>query len=191
MKQPKIIITGPGRSGTTVLVKLLTLLGLPTGFTERDFKSIAPSGGGLEFYCTGPNQGPQIVKAPQYWNMLPKMAEWYDVKMVILPIRDLHNSAASRAALPAGSPGSLWGATNQKEQEDHNARVVYQIVRDCTILDIPLVRLDFPRIVTDPQYLWYYVEKITYETGVMPEIAAFRKAFYQVMNPAKIKQYPK
>jgi len=59
-----ILITGPGRSGTTFLMKILTLLEMDTGFT-RDCMSVdQQSQSGLEYQGLGGDL-PYVIKNPK------------------------------------------------------------------------------------------------------------------------------
>ena len=61
----KVIITGTGRAGTTFLVRLLTELGLDTGYTRRNWSRdyFTHCDAGLEHDLAGPD-APYIVKNP-------------------------------------------------------------------------------------------------------------------------------
>lgn len=146
MKENKILITGTGRSGTTILVKLLSLLGLDTGFQHLDSKGIESyinqgSRGGLEHYLDRPANYPLIVKAPQFYNRIPELSKTYNILKVFVPMRDLETTAKSRAK-HGTSPGGLWGANDVQGQMNHNAKVVYQIAIDCATNDVPLSFID-------------------------------------------------
>ena len=61
----KVIITGTGRAGTTFLVRLLTELGLDTGYTRDNWQKdyFAHCNAGLEHELNDP-KAPYIVKNP-------------------------------------------------------------------------------------------------------------------------------
>jgi len=155
----KILITGTGRSGTTILVKLLSLLGLDTGYQNLTSDEIEQyinqnSRGGLEMYLEPSNENyPLICKAPQFYNRIPELSKKYKIKKVFVPMRDLEITAKSRAKHGA-SPGGLWNANDVNSQMNHNAKVVYQIAIDCASNDIPLDFIDFDRFTSDNLYAY-------------------------------------
>ena len=126
----KIIITGPGRSGTTILVKILSLLKLDTGyqnFTAEELEQYIhqKSRGGLENYLENTSENhPTIVKAPQFWNRIPEINKDYGIKRVYVPLRELDQTANSRMR-NGNNPGGIWEANNFEEQKAHNSKVVY------------------------------------------------------------------
>src|SRR4051812_2282217 len=86
---PKIVITGTGRAGTTLLVQILTDLGFDTGF-KLDARINEDARAGLERDILHPN-APRIVKDPGLSRRLRGyLAEGtVAVEHVIVPMRDL------------------------------------------------------------------------------------------------------
>jgi hypothetical protein len=115
-----IIITGTGRSGTTLLVQLFTALGFETGFTLEEALSHVDnvSQAGLEHWITDetgqtvmksplklgvPNyiasdKLPYVIKSPMFATNLRALLESnvIRVKTAIVPMRDLFSAAESR-----------------------------------------------------------------------------------------------
>ena len=121
--EPKIVITGTGRSGTTLLVQILTDLGLDTGFTSET-PIDETTHAGLETRLDSPS-APRIVKSPNLSRRLDAIIATGDVTVehVIIPMRDLAVASASRVrATKYGSNlhamGGLFGTTNAVKQQE-------------------------------------------------------------------------
>ena len=80
---PKIIICGTGRAGTTLLVRILTVAGMDTGFKPHRFKGVEENLGraGLEKPVRRhtADKLPLVVKSPQIVDVLPQLLEegWF------------------------------------------------------------------------------------------------------------------
>src|SRR3954470_21878481 len=94
--QPKIVITGTGRAGTTLLVQILTDLGFDTGF-KVDARISEDARAGLERDITHP-EAPRVVKDPGLSRRLGGYLAAGTVKIehVLVPMRDLDVATASR-----------------------------------------------------------------------------------------------
>src|SRR3954467_8563780 len=121
--EPRIVIAGTGRAGTTLLVQILTDLGLPTGF-QPDSRINETARAGLERSLDGVAP-PRIVKDPGLSKHLGRLLDEGKVAVehVIVPMRDLDVAAASRVratkyGTEPSARGGLFGtrsATRQKE----------------------------------------------------------------------------
>lgn len=159
----KTIVTGPGRCGTTYFMKLLTELDFDTGFSKTH-PSVKPEGWvgpwqRFEFGIRGRHahkarKQPSIIKNPHLCrDLIKRAARWgWDIDHVYVLIRDYDNIA-----------DHLWDRRHKGEPFDKEIWQVYRDVaaRDVGDLmyqliseDIPYTFLTFPRIVTDPHYLW-------------------------------------
>lgn len=166
--EPKIIIGGTGRAGTTLLVRILTVAGLDTGFKPRRFQSVEDNLGraGLERPVRKGNVDrlPQVVKSPQIVDVLPKiLAEnWFPIGLAILPMRDLAAAAASRVQVreraiaagedPALAPGGLWKTDAVENQHWVLAEQFYRTLEPLVAAEVPVVTLSFPRFAKDAEY---------------------------------------
>ncbi len=184
--EPKIVITGTGRSGTTLLVQILTDLGLDTGFTS-DSPIDATTHAGLETGLDSPH-APRIVKSPNLSRRLEAiLAEGkVNVHHVIIPMRDLAVASASRVrATKYGSNlhamGGLFGTTNAVKQQESLALLNYQLMFTLAKYDIAHTLLLFPRFATDWEYLYSHLSfldpeippqdwKAAVEARVRPEL---------------------
>jgi hypothetical protein len=132
----KVIITGTGRAGTTFLVRLLTELGLDTGYTPEAARGLvdAHSRAGLEHELAlserkptvrdwlrqpkhtfralwrGPKRTPYIIKNPALCDTLSEVvaSRRLVIDHVYVPLRDLEAAALSRARV-GGANGSQPG----------------------------------------------------------------------------------
>ncbi|MFM8971038.1 MAG: hypothetical protein ACKOOG_00035, partial [Actinomycetota bacterium] len=91
-----VVITGTGRAGTTLLVGILTDLGMDTGYQPGDEPS-ASTKGGMERNLLAPD-APHIVKSPDLSRRLDGILSEGAavVDHVIIPMRDLDVATASR-----------------------------------------------------------------------------------------------
>ena len=155
------MITGTGRAGTTLLVSVLTRLGLDTGEAEGSLSNVdARTHGGLEVLLDAPD-APRVVKDTTLPFRLAQLLEagTVSVEHVIVPIRSLDMAAASRLR---GSDygrnifarGGLWGTVNPVKQRDALAAMLYELVYTIAKFELPLTLLEFPRFTTDWEYTY-------------------------------------
>jgi hypothetical protein len=155
--RPKVVITGTGRAGTTLLVQVLTDLGLDTGFTA-DAKADPQSRGGLEKSITDPS-APWIVKSPSLSTELGRLLDEQQVVVehVIVPIRDLDVAAASRVRTTSygtnlRTTGGLLGTPRATRQRAALAAAEYELFYTIARFDLPHTLLYFPRFAQDWEY---------------------------------------
>jgi hypothetical protein len=159
--EPKIVITGTGRAGTTLLVSVLTHLGLDTGEAAGKLSGVdARTRGGLESLLDSPD-APLVVKDTTLPFRLAQLLEAGTVSVghVIVPIRTLDLAAASRVR---GSDygrnifarGGLWGTVNPVKQRDALAAMLYELMFTIARFELPHTLLEFPRFTTDWQYTY-------------------------------------
>jgi hypothetical protein len=158
MSEPKVIIAGTGRAGTTLLVQILTELGLDTGFAKGAAID-ANARAGLELPTVAPN-GPRIVKNPALSTNLRGVLERnrVEIEHVIIPMRDLDIAAASRVRVSQygrrlGVAGGMWPTDRTDRQRDALAVVFYELLWTIAEFDIPHTLLAFPRFASDADYL--------------------------------------
>ncbi len=191
--EPKVVIAGTGRAGTTLLVQVLTALGADTGFTgEERAKLVARARAGFERNILAPD-APRIVKNPALSVRLgPLLDEGrLAVEHVIVPIRDLDVAAASRIRVSdygdrRGVAGGMWGSRDARRQRAFLADASYQLVWTCARHDIPVTFLAFPRFARDAQYLYRQL------TWLIPDrtVADVQAALDQLADPSLITEMP-
>lgn len=165
----KVLITGPGRSGTTFLVNLLTLLGLDTGFSDR-LTDIDPlSFAGLEQgifvrpHYKSPFTPNYILKIPNVFSSLQAALRREDFVLdhAYIAIRDLESVVRSRARVDSLNPNGWGGFTGEDGEEGERRRSsegLYHLIALLAKHDLPFTVLSFPRITTDPEYLFEKLE---------------------------------
>lgn len=153
----KVIIAGTGRAGTTLLVQILTDLGLDTGFAP-DAPIDTRAAAGLELPAAARNS-PRIVKSPHLSRWLAGLldAGRIDVEHVIIPIRDLDVAAASRVRLARYGAdlhtwGGLFGTTKATRQREALALIEYELLYTIARHDLAHTLLEFPRFAHDWEY---------------------------------------
>jgi hypothetical protein len=159
MGEPKIVITGTGRSGTTLLVQLLDALGLDTGLAEGKLTRYAHGvRAGLECRVDDPD-APRVVKDMTLGFRMRSLLEAGEVQIahVLLPSRRLDVAVASRVrAAGYGKqpfrPGGLTGTLHATEQEEVLVRMRHEITSALDDFGVPYTELEFPRFALDATY---------------------------------------
>jgi hypothetical protein len=191
-----ILITGTGRSGTTFLVQLLTLLGFDTGFTEKDFKTLIHpiSLGGLEHDIRKPGPKPYIIKSPWICDYIDEVMLNKDITIdhIIIPIRNIEHAAESRRLVSQKNimEGGLWDTKSQEEnqQEIILMRKFYDLILRLSLGDgFPLITfLNFPELVKNYLYLWIKLTHIFWFSGInisnLNDLKNFEKVFKSLAN---------
>ncbi len=187
----KLIITGTGRAGTTLLVELLTELGLDTGYSRgsrsRDYFEHCSAGLELDVLADG---SPYIVKSPAFCQTLPEhlAAGRFIVDHVLVPIRELEDAARSRIRVGGADgavPGGLLGTSDPAAQRGVLAERFHTLMRTLAAHDIPHTLLDFPRFAMDPDYAWAKLRFLSPGVGRQ----AFGEAFQRVSRPQLIHRF--
>ncbi|MCH9637826.1 MAG: hypothetical protein K0U16_07780 [Gammaproteobacteria bacterium] len=166
MSSSHVIITGTGRAGTTFLVQLLTAIGADTGFgfdvgAERRLSVPVHNTGRAGAELALFPGAPIIVKSPHLCFQLEGILAAHPdlvVSHAIVPMRTLRDAASSRRRIQeiAGEEapnGGLWNTSDPDEQEFVLAVALHQLMRTLAVHSIPVLLLDFPRIVHDKDYL--------------------------------------
>jgi hypothetical protein len=125
-----LLITGPGRSGTTFMVQLLTALGMDTGF--NDFGEVDPrSHSGMEHNILEHNL-PYVVKSPHVCDqILEALQRGIKIDRAIICMRDLNAAAASRRYIHevyGDAPGGLWDVNHGDYQSTVLAIKTYNLL---------------------------------------------------------------
>ena len=188
-----LIITGTGRTGTTFLVQLMTALGMDTGFSEPSQGVYEVCRAGMEWDLRAPDC-PYVVKDPRLCHTLDEIVRegLATIDHAIVPIRELYSAAESRrfvtaqsGAPPGGVAGGVWLTDAPEQQESVLAVQFYELFHTLARHDIDTTILHFPRLATDPDYLFRKL------SPVLPGIDAerFLKAFEAVVRPEWIHDF--
>jgi hypothetical protein len=171
-KPEKFIITGTGRAGTTFCVRLFTHLGLDTGYTPETMENHVwrHCNAGLERPIGHKNM---ILKNPTFLTSLAAYHRSLNL-FVIIPLRELEESAASRAR-NGKNPGGLWDAKTVEEQVDKYETMMMRALYDIVQNDIPHAFLDFKRMIASWEYMYGALKVMMDRFAVTPE--AFQVAW--------------
>lgn len=163
----KIVITGTGRSGTTLLMQMLTRLDMSTGVRSGQVSRVDwRTRGGLEWWHIDDPQTPRVVKDPTLSTRLGELLTEGNVAIdhVIIPIRRLDIAAASRVRASRYGRnifvrGGLYGTWRATKQREALAVMQYELMYALAQHEIPHTLLEFPRFATDFEYtfrsLWF------------------------------------
>ena len=197
----KIAVAGPGRSGTSLLVKLFGGWGLEVPGPESNWHDRANAG--LESRL-GKNSQFEVDKDPWAYQYLDQISEEQlaEYSVLIVPIRDLHNAASSRLIQERGSrPDSAeheywkwddWGSvpggsvypTTIFDQERTLAKGLWKLLEAGSRKGIPILILNFPRFAEDFDYLWNQVSQ--YLEGRISKIEA-EGIYRSIVEPSKVR----
>jgi hypothetical protein len=191
--EPKILITGTGRAGSTLLVRVLDELGLDTGLTEGKLTPfLENTRAGLECHVDDP-EAPRVVKSIPIGFRLRELLEAGTVELehVIIPTRRLDIAAASRirAAEYGRLPirhGALTGTLRATQQQKVLARMQADMFRALDDFNVPYTILEFPRFATDAEYLHASLSFIAPGASV----ADFQVALGRHVRPDMIHEMP-
>jgi len=173
-----ILIGGTGRSGTTLLVQILTHLNFDTGFSKDQALERVDgiSKAGLETRLDHDDL-PHVIKSPWLSDDIDEALEGgLKVEAVVIPFRGLFEAAESRRHVyrqaeargkdPLAHPGSIWKTTDPSEQEGALALELYRLLDPLVARGIPFVFLGFPRFVQDGEYFYRQLKAIFDRHGV-------------------------
>jgi hypothetical protein len=175
-----LLIAGTGRSGTSFLVRFLAAMGLDTNLAksgEEQWNSEANAGLEDIPLTSAFNDLPYVVKNPFLSEIIDTVLSdpGILIEAVIIPVRDLTEAAASRTIVELQAVHQLepwmieldhmvetWGSTpggvvyslNPLDQARLLAVGFHRLIERLTVADVPMVFLDFPRLVNDPSYLF-------------------------------------
>ncbi len=186
----RILIAGSGKCGTTFFMELLTELGLDTGYEPGQVGTgewnIQHSNATLEGQ-------PYILKSPAFSKnkRIHDLTErWgWNVEHVYILLRDFDEVANNRWERCRYKSGLLLIEDQEAKHIDAKwrgykhqaARQVGNLMLQVNSEDIPYTFLMFPRIITDPEYLWSNCEllqTLDYET--------FKVGFDKVADEDKV-----
>ena len=162
----KILITGTGRCGTTFLIKLFSFLDFDTGYNRNNYKLSISSNcnSGME---RSYNDNHYILKNPLFMMNIENILKDKSIKIknVIIPIRDLKQSANSR--LKHGfKDGGLWNARDEQTQINFYKNILTNYIFVATKYDINTIFIDFNKMINDKVYLFDKLKNILDEKHI-------------------------
>lgn len=205
-----LLIGGPGRSGTSFLVRYLAEVGLETRLArEPDAAWYEEAQAGLEDLPLRGADGklPYVVKTPHLHQMLDEVLAdgGRRIDAVIVPVRDLTEAAASRVVMErqhvhrsapwmaelnetwevwGETPGGIVYSLNPLDQARLLAVGFYRLVERLVRADVTLILLAFPRIVTDADYLF---DRLRPVLPAAVDRAAARAAHARIADPRAVR----
>lgn len=189
------IISGTGRAGTTLLMRILTRVGLDTGFSTDDEIDEVARAGLEQVINESERPANRIVKSP--WLALTLEGELakgdFAVEHAIVCMRDLRSAAESRRRVQAESgeagdvAGGLWMTRNPKRQDIVLAKIFHRLVYTLTVHEIPTTFMHFPRFAEDREFA------IRMLSPIFPEVSRERwiEAFEAEVKPDLISVRPR
>jgi hypothetical protein len=184
-----LLIAGQGRSGTTLLVKVLSACGLQTHLEARGDEAwySTDANAGLEDQLSK-NDAPYVVKSPLAYQELQHLLERGRVVIdhAIVPVRRLRDAAASRVITEiqdristshdpfsantsvvwdhvAATAGGIVYSLEPIDQERILATGFTRLIELLVAHEIPTTFLDFPRFTHDVKYLYGRIAPIISE----------------------------
>ena len=185
-KPDKFLITSTGRSGTTFLILIYILLDQPSNYNkqtyDKELKRFFISNCGLEGNWNDPGV---FIKNPNFLMKIPEIQKNTNLKGIVFPYRDFKSSAESRAILSRRTPnGGLWNAKDVPSQIEFYNKIYKTFLLDTTRFKIPVIYVDFERLIKDPIYT-YQVIHPTFQQTKNKEPIHFEKfllAYYQATD---------
>ena len=193
-----VLITGTGRAGTSLLVQILTELGLDTGF-KRGVKLDSKSNAGLERNIKDIDRWSYIVKNPEFCFEIPMIAKEKEIDHVFICVRDAWDTALSRRENARNNAlGGYWYAHTIQEQVDSNDLAVHQLIQSIAYYDIKNTIICFDKMVEDCEYLWLKLTPLlvsfifnettdTYDAVNLVSYEEFKEVYYRIVDKSKIK----
>ncbi len=176
-----LLISGPGRTGTSFLVRLFDALGLETHFSRfgsyAHWDEFANAGAeNLPLPALDP-QMPYVVKSPWASEFIDQLLADRSIILdaVIIPLRDLDDAASSRVivelrdaiqhdgvttefdaplTLRGKTPGGIVYSLHPLDQKRILSVGFHHLVERLTAAEVPILFLHFPRLIRDADYLY-------------------------------------
>lgn len=191
--QGHVIISGTGRSGTTLLVQILSHLGFDTGFTAADslLKVSAVSHAGLEHNAVTHPTWPYVVKSPLASFKLGGLvaAGKIRVRLVIVPMRPLQQVVESRKRVAdlGETRGGAWVRPRETAQQTLLA-AMHALFVAIAEHGLPHLLIAFPRFARDEEYAFAQLQPLLAPHGVTR--AEFAAAFAACVRQERIHEFP-
>ncbi|CAN7457969.1 hypothetical protein [Variovorax paradoxus] len=173
-----LMIAGTGRAGTTFLVQYLAACGLDTHLARHPDASTynEDANAGLEDLPFDNPDLPYVIKSPWLHAYATRLLADPSIALdaVIFPMRSIVEASTSRVVnelraryamegLPddcrlweswGTTPGGIVYSLNPIDEARLLALGFHELMHTLVKHDVPLVMLDFPRLVEDPAYLY-------------------------------------
>lgn len=197
----KLAISGPGRSGTSLLVSILDGWGFKTPINKHNWHDSASAGGESHL---GSNSEFEVDKDPWAYQYLDKLSDEQisEYSVLIVPIRDIISASRSRliidrASRPDGggqqywrwndwasAPGGVVYPTNQESQEQTLSSSLWRLLEVASSRGMKIEILNFPKFATDFEYLWSHISPYLDERITKTKA---QEIFNSIVKPSKIR----
>ncbi|HEF4780142.1 TPA: hypothetical protein SAP37_005276 [Burkholderia multivorans] len=198
-----LIVAGTGRAGTSFLVQFLTACQLETHLSRNPGSKLDEhANAGLEDVLAVDGDFPYVVKSPWLYEFIDDLLGRDDIKIdaVIMPMRDIVEAASSRITVElrgrlgavgaheeyttwetwASTPGGVVYSLNPLDQARILAMGFHRVVHALVRKNIPIIFLDFPRLIEDGEYLY---ERLRPIIGHMVSPATAMRAHRETAKP--------
>jgi hypothetical protein len=208
--QKHLLIAGTGRTGTSLLVRILDACGFETEISRRHGAVFwdENANAGIESIPIVGDDHPYVVKSPWSYQFIRELLARPDIKLdgVLLPVRDLAEAAASRVILElrshyehnhgyASQVEDTWrdwattvgGVTYSLEPLDQArilAHSLHRIIESLLDQEIPIHFLKFPRFAEDIEYLYHRLMPVFPNK---PSLAEFSERVAPIVDISKIR----
>jgi len=208
--QKHLLIAGTGRTGTSLLVRILDACGLETEISRRQGAIFwdENANAGIESMPIVGDDHPYVVKSPWSYQFIRELLARPDIKLdgVLLPVRDLAEAAASRVILELrnryehnyGFASQVedtwrdWGTTaggvsyslEPLDQARILAHSLHRIIESLLDKEIPIHFLKFPRFAEDIEYLYRRLMPVFPNK---PSLAEFSERVAPIVDISKIR----
>jgi len=203
-----LMIAGTGRAGTTFLVQYLAACGLDTHLARHPAASTynEDANAGLEDLPFDNPELPYVIKSPWLHAYATRLLADPSIALdaVIFPMRSIVEASTSRVVnelraryatqgLPddcrlweswGTTPGGIVYSLNPIDEARLLALGFHELMHTLVKHDVPLVMLDFPRLIEDPAYLY---DKLQPVLGAKVDRERALSAHRETAVPAKVR----
>ena len=197
----KLAISGPGRSGTSLLVSILDGWGFKTPIKKHNWHDSSNAGGESRL---GSNSEFEVDKDPWAYQYLDKLSDEQisEYSVLIVTIRDIISASRSRliidrASRPDGGgqqywrwndwatvPGGVVYPTNQESQEQTLSSSLWRLLEVASSRGMKIEILSYPKFATDFEYLWSHISAYLDERITKTKA---QEIFNSIVKPSKIR----
>lgn len=188
MMSRHVIITGSGRCGTTLLMKILTFIDIDTGYTKQEVLKVKE---GLEYSIKKEDvsKPPYVLKNPRFMTIYPILFDRMLVEHIVIPIRDLQISSDSRRRKQRSgcACGSLFGVESCEPcvQETFLSVSLFQFLVKASSLNIPITFINFTKMIHDSNFLFAKLKTI-FGKKLRVSQKGFESVFNELVKPGLV-----
>jgi hypothetical protein len=188
-----LVIAGPGRAGTTLLVRLFDELGFETHAQRLEYFEEAYAGLEADILAS---DAPYVIKKPNLTWHLRELLETgqlarESIDWLVVPLRDLDDAAASRIRVTAArgkvsTEGGLVRTRQPGKQRQALAEITYSLFQTAAAFELPLIVLEYPAFARDAEYAYRRLAPVL---GLRTQ-ADFDRAWHAVVEPRLVRSEP-